>query len=171
MALSLSPILPDYLDKMCFTLSVILDWRQTVTSQFVYSPRLFRAKVCCHYSVLFSLNYLDKSRPPQSRILPRLFRQSKLAIKYIHLCAGKTFTSERKHGSLWPSGEVSVLGQKNSRFKIHRVWGLLHVKSYEVAKRPTIGVVCKFGEELPVQVSSSSSDHGSKLRIRPKISL
>ncbi|GBM32202.1 hypothetical protein AVEN_131594-1 [Araneus ventricosus] len=47
--------------------------------------------------------------------------------------------------------------------KIRRVWGLLHAKSYVVAKRPPVGVAWKFGEEVPAQVSSSSSDHGSKL--------
>ncbi|GBM65210.1 hypothetical protein AVEN_82384-1 [Araneus ventricosus] len=31
-------------------------------------------------------------------------------------------------------------------------------------KRPPVGVVQKFGEGVPDQVSSSSSDHGSKLR-------
>ncbi|GBL77177.1 hypothetical protein AVEN_12800-1 [Araneus ventricosus] len=48
--------------------------------------------------------------------------------------------------------------------KIRRVWGLLHVKSYVLAKRPPVGVVRKFGEGVPAQVSSSSSDLGSKLR-------
>ncbi|GBM30764.1 hypothetical protein AVEN_30585-1 [Araneus ventricosus] len=48
--------------------------------------------------------------------------------------------------------------------KIRRVWGPFHAKSYVVAKRPPIGVARKFGEGVPVQVSSSSSDHGSKLR-------
>ncbi|GBM47865.1 hypothetical protein AVEN_91848-1 [Araneus ventricosus] len=48
--------------------------------------------------------------------------------------------------------------------KIRRVWGLLHAKSYVVAKRPPVGVAWKFGEGVPAQVSSSSSDHGSKLQ-------
>ncbi|GBN57044.1 hypothetical protein AVEN_44338-1 [Araneus ventricosus] len=30
--------------------------------------------------------------------------------------------------------------------KIRRVWGLLHAKSYVVAKRPPVGVARKFGE-------------------------
>ncbi|GBO38926.1 hypothetical protein AVEN_240257-1 [Araneus ventricosus] len=38
------------------------------------------------------------------------------------------------------------------------------VVSYVVAKRSSAGVVQKFGEEVPAQVSSSSSDRGSKLR-------
>ncbi|GBM92968.1 hypothetical protein AVEN_203924-1 [Araneus ventricosus] len=41
---------------------------------------------------------------------------------------------------------------------------LLHAKSYVVAKRPTVGVAWKFGEGVPAQASSSSSDCGSKLR-------
>ncbi|GBN51751.1 hypothetical protein AVEN_55025-1 [Araneus ventricosus] len=45
-----------------------------------------------------------------------------------------------------------------------RVWGLLHAKSYVVAKCPPIGVAQKFGEGVPAQVSSLSSDCGSKLR-------
>ncbi|GBN03506.1 hypothetical protein AVEN_116548-1 [Araneus ventricosus] len=48
--------------------------------------------------------------------------------------------------------------------KIRRVWGPLYAKSYVVAKRPPVGVAWKFGEKVPAQVSSSSSDHGSKLR-------
>ncbi|GBM45030.1 hypothetical protein AVEN_98880-1 [Araneus ventricosus] len=48
--------------------------------------------------------------------------------------------------------------------KIRRVWGLLHVKSYVVAKRPPVGVACKFGKGVLAQVSSSSSGRRSKLR-------
>ncbi|GBN99745.1 hypothetical protein AVEN_45548-1 [Araneus ventricosus] len=48
--------------------------------------------------------------------------------------------------------------------KIRRVWGLLRAKSYVAAKRPPVGVVRNFGEGVPAQVSSSSSDRGSKLR-------
>ncbi|GBM79301.1 hypothetical protein AVEN_9937-1 [Araneus ventricosus] len=48
--------------------------------------------------------------------------------------------------------------------RLRRVWGLLHAKSYVVAKCLSVGVVWKFGEGVPAQVSSSSSDGGSKLR-------
>ncbi|GBM17255.1 hypothetical protein AVEN_223794-1 [Araneus ventricosus] len=48
--------------------------------------------------------------------------------------------------------------------KIRRVWDLLHAKSYVVAKRPPVGVAWKFSEGVPAQVSSSSSDRGSKLQ-------
>ncbi|GBN88372.1 hypothetical protein AVEN_107255-1 [Araneus ventricosus] len=47
------------------------------------------------------------------------------------------------------------------QLKIHRVWCLLHVKSYVVAKRPPAGVVRKFGQGVLAQISSSSSDRGS----------
>ncbi|GBM65278.1 hypothetical protein AVEN_193812-1 [Araneus ventricosus] len=40
--------------------------------------------------------------------------------------------------------------------KIRRVWGLLHAKSYIVAKRPPVGVARKFGEG------------GCQLRCRPR---
>ncbi|GBM53120.1 hypothetical protein AVEN_130773-1 [Araneus ventricosus] len=69
-----------------------------------------------------------------------------------------------------PSGKVSALGPEGFHvrnpvpLKIRRVWGLLHVKSYVVVKRPPVGVAWKFGEGVPVQVSSSSSECGSKLR-------
>ncbi|GBN35364.1 hypothetical protein AVEN_225762-1 [Araneus ventricosus] len=57
--------------------------------------------------------------------------------------------------------------------KIHRVWGPLHAKSYVVAKRPPVGVTWKFGEGVPTQVSSKTSDRGSKLRVpsqnRPRV--
>ncbi|GBL96939.1 hypothetical protein AVEN_182519-1 [Araneus ventricosus] len=39
---------------------------------------------------------------------------------------------------------------------------LLHAKSYVVAKRPPVGVARKFGEGMPAQVSSSSTDRASK---------
>ncbi|GBM26307.1 hypothetical protein AVEN_66538-1 [Araneus ventricosus] len=42
--------------------------------------------------------------------------------------------------------------------KIRRVLGLLHVKTYVKVKRPSAGVVRKFGEGVSAQVSSSSSD-------------
>ncbi|GBM09798.1 hypothetical protein AVEN_234637-1 [Araneus ventricosus] len=52
----------------------------------------------------------------------------------------------------------------STSYLIRCIWGLLHAKSYIVAKRPPVGVAWKFGEGVPAQVSSSSSDHGSKLR-------
>ncbi|GBM83336.1 hypothetical protein AVEN_101099-1 [Araneus ventricosus] len=76
-----------------------------------------------------------------------------------------------------PSGKVSALGPEGSMvrnpipLKIRRVWGLLHAKSYAVAKRPPVGVVRKFGDGVRAHVLSSSSDRGSKLRVRPKIAL
>ncbi|GBL53082.1 hypothetical protein AVEN_267692-1 [Araneus ventricosus] len=42
--------------------------------------------------------------------------------------------------------------------------GPVSLKSYSVAKRPPAGVVRKFGKGVPAQLSSSSSEHGSKLR-------
>ncbi|GBM34897.1 hypothetical protein AVEN_41448-1 [Araneus ventricosus] len=67
----------------------------------------------------------------------------------------------------WPSGKVGTGGSQARNpipSKIRLVWGLLHSKSYVVAKRPPAGVARKFGEGMPAQVSSSSSDRGSKLR-------
>ncbi|GBN26951.1 hypothetical protein AVEN_207964-1 [Araneus ventricosus] len=49
--------------------------------------------------------------------------------------------------------------------KICLVLGLLHLKSYLVAKHSPAGVVGKFVERVPAEVSSSSSDHGAKLRV------
>ncbi|GBN06566.1 hypothetical protein AVEN_9294-1 [Araneus ventricosus] len=58
---------------------------------------------------------------------------------------------------------------------MRRVCALLHAKSYVVDKRPSFGVVRKFEEGVPAQVSSSSSDRGSKLespsQIRPRVAL
>ncbi|GBN39996.1 hypothetical protein AVEN_140109-1 [Araneus ventricosus] len=67
----------------------------------------------------------------------------------------------------WPSGKVPALGLRVRNpipLKIRRVWGQLHVKSYVVAKHPPVGVTWKFGEVVPAQVLSSSTDRGSKLR-------
>ncbi|GBM90873.1 hypothetical protein AVEN_182874-1 [Araneus ventricosus] len=41
----------------------------------------------------------------------------------------------------------------------HRVWGLLHTKSYIVAKRPPSGVIQNVAEGAP-----ASPDRGSKLQ-------
>ncbi|GBM77934.1 hypothetical protein AVEN_35304-1 [Araneus ventricosus] len=57
-----------------------------------------------------------------------------------------------------------VPGSKPDSTEDPPVWALLHVKSYLVAKRPPVGVAWKFGEGMSAHVSSSSSDHGSKLR-------
>ncbi|GBN99027.1 hypothetical protein AVEN_268339-1 [Araneus ventricosus] len=48
--------------------------------------------------------------------------------------------------------------------KIRSVMGLLPAKSYIATKLPPVGVAWKFGEGVPSQVSSSSSDCVSKLR-------
>ncbi|GBM55587.1 hypothetical protein AVEN_74542-1 [Araneus ventricosus] len=93
-----------------------------------------------------------------------------------HRCRAYTGCSERSFTNFklflkelrWPSGKVSILrhGELQARnpipLKLRGVWGLLHAKSYVVAKRPPVGVVRKFGEEAPAQVSSSSSDCFSK---------
>ncbi|GBN14047.1 hypothetical protein AVEN_32225-1 [Araneus ventricosus] len=42
---------------------------------------------------------------------------------------------------------------------------LLHAKSYVVANRPPVGVAWKLGERVPPQVSSLSSDRGSKIAL------
>ncbi|GBL75089.1 hypothetical protein AVEN_243863-1 [Araneus ventricosus] len=73
----------------------------------------------------------------------------------------------KQNRSRWPSGMVSALGSKGFQVrnpilpKIRHVLGLLYFKSY-VARLPAV-VVRKFGEGA-AQVSSSSSDRGSKLR-------
>ncbi|GBL87168.1 hypothetical protein AVEN_270461-1 [Araneus ventricosus] len=70
----------------------------------------------------------------------------------------------------WPSDRVSAWDRRAFKFggigippKIRRVRGLPHAKPYVVAKCPPAGVAWKFGEGVPDQVASSSSDHGSKL--------
>ncbi|GBN41229.1 hypothetical protein AVEN_53994-1 [Araneus ventricosus] len=50
------------------------------------------------------------------------------------------------------------------QLKIRRALGLMHFKSYIGVKRPPTSVVRRFGEGVPDQVSSSSSDRDSKLR-------
>ncbi|GBM00983.1 hypothetical protein AVEN_55499-1 [Araneus ventricosus] len=54
-------------------------------------------------------------------------------------------------------------GPKPDSTEDQRAWGPLHAKSYAVAKRPPVSVAWKLGEGVPAQVSSSSSDSGSKL--------
>ncbi|GBM23697.1 hypothetical protein AVEN_257614-1 [Araneus ventricosus] len=57
-----------------------------------------------------------------------------------------------------------VPGSKPDSTEDPSCMGLLHAKSYIVAKRPPVGMAWKFGEGAPAQVSSSSADRGSKLR-------
>ncbi|GBN94213.1 hypothetical protein AVEN_116142-1 [Araneus ventricosus] len=60
-----------------------------------------------------------------------------------------------------------VPGSKLDSTEDHRhVWGLLHIKSCVVAKRPPVGLVWKLGEGVSAQVSSS--DRISKLRGPPQ---
>ncbi|GBM85466.1 hypothetical protein AVEN_215277-1 [Araneus ventricosus] len=57
-----------------------------------------------------------------------------------------------------------VPGSKPDSTEDTPLWGMLHVKSYVVAKHPPVGVVRKVGGGSPGQGLSSSSDRGSKLR-------
>ncbi|GFW01146.1 hypothetical protein TNCV_1763841 [Trichonephila clavipes] len=50
-----------------------------------------------------------------------------------------------------------------TELKTHRVEDLMHVKPVET-RNPPYGVVWKFKEEVPAQVSTSLLDRGSKLR-------
>ncbi|GBL93899.1 hypothetical protein AVEN_153655-1 [Araneus ventricosus] len=69
-------------------------------------------------------------------------------------------------GPQWPSGKVLVSGPEGFRpqTRLHRR-SAVPVASDVVTKYPPAGVVVrKFGEGVPAQVPSSSSDRGSKLR-------
>ncbi|GBN54850.1 hypothetical protein AVEN_176976-1 [Araneus ventricosus] len=68
-----------------------------------------------------------------------------------------------KGGSWWPSGKILAPGSKPNSTEDLPCLGLLHVKSYIVVKRPPIDVVRKFGKGVPVRVSSSLPEPGSKL--------
>ncbi|GBL95937.1 hypothetical protein AVEN_221025-1, partial [Araneus ventricosus] len=70
-------------------------------------------------------------------------------------------------GPLWPTGNLGTGGSQVRNpipLKIRRASGLLHAKSYVVAKHPPVGVAQKFGERVPARMSSSLSDRCSKLR-------
>ncbi|GBL88461.1 hypothetical protein AVEN_159060-1 [Araneus ventricosus] len=71
-------------------------------------------------------------------------------------------------GTRWLSGKVLALRPQVSKPDSTEdppcMRAPLHAKSYVGDKRPPAGVVWKFGEGVPAQVSSSSSDSGSKLR-------
>ncbi|GBO04806.1 hypothetical protein AVEN_217623-1 [Araneus ventricosus] len=59
----------------------------------------------------------------------------------------------------------SLLWGRRIPLKIRRASGLLNVKSYVGGtKYPVVGVVRKFGWEVPCQVSSTLLGRGSKLR-------
>ncbi|GBN46840.1 hypothetical protein AVEN_269686-1 [Araneus ventricosus] len=55
--------------------------------------------------------------------------------------------------------------------KASRARGLLHAKSYVVAKRPLSGVVRKFGEKGASRGAVSSSSVVQTYEVRPKIAL
>ncbi|GBM92980.1 hypothetical protein AVEN_190073-1 [Araneus ventricosus] len=81
------------------------------------------------------------------------------------VCPYLAALSTRSERPRWPRGKVSTVGSQAPNPippKIRHAWGLLHAKSYVVAKRPPVGVAWKFGEGVPAQVSSLSSDRGSK---------
>ncbi|GBM55794.1 hypothetical protein AVEN_109237-1 [Araneus ventricosus] len=69
-----------------------------------------------------------------------------------------------------PSGKVAGLGPEGSRFetRFHRrsvlYWACCTLNHRHGSTRATAGVVRKFGEGVPAQVSFSSSGLGSKLR-------
>ncbi|GBL90557.1 hypothetical protein AVEN_179468-1 [Araneus ventricosus] len=95
------------------------------------------------------------------------------AKKYIYL--GLTSSSSVQQGKRrprWPSCKVSALGPEGFQvrnpilLKIRHVLGLLHVKSYvrEPSVLPLVWCGSSEKEGVPAQVSSSSSDQGSKLR-------
>ncbi|GBN01326.1 hypothetical protein AVEN_24144-1 [Araneus ventricosus] len=72
-------------------------------------------------------------------------------------------------GPRWPCGKIPAAGPESPRLetRFHRrsgvYAGLLHVKSYVIAKRSPASVTRKLGEEgMPAQTSSSSPDRGSK---------
>ncbi|GBN26701.1 hypothetical protein AVEN_174784-1 [Araneus ventricosus] len=75
----------------------------------------------------------------------------------------------------WPSGKVLALEQEGSiletRCKFAVNGGLLHFKPYVVSQTSSAGVVQTVGEGMQTQVSSTSSDRGSKLRNPSKNSL
>ncbi|GBM08332.1 hypothetical protein AVEN_101455-1 [Araneus ventricosus] len=69
----------------------------------------------------------------------------------------------------WANGKVSALQPEGSRLetRFHRrsvvFWASCTLNLTSCVKRPPSGVVRKSGEGKPAQVSSSSSDCGSKL--------
>ncbi|GBL72126.1 hypothetical protein AVEN_115130-1 [Araneus ventricosus] len=76
------------------------------------------------------------------------------------------WNSKQANRPRWPSLGFGAGGfhvRDPLPLKTRRVWGLVHVKSYIVVKRPPVGMAWKFGEGVPAQVSFSSSDRGSKL--------
>ncbi|GBM66513.1 hypothetical protein AVEN_252276-1 [Araneus ventricosus] len=70
----------------------------------------------------------------------------------------------------WPSGKLSASEPEGSRFETQfhcrsvMYWACGTLNHRSRVKRPPVGVVRKFGEGMPAQVSSSTSDRGSKLR-------
>ncbi|GBL81699.1 hypothetical protein AVEN_93477-1 [Araneus ventricosus] len=53
--------------------------------------------------------------------------------------------------------------------KTHRVWGLLYVKSYLVAKRPPAGVMRKAGEVIQLRRRPRHLIAVQNYKVRPKI--
>ncbi|GBM37110.1 hypothetical protein AVEN_103213-1 [Araneus ventricosus] len=70
----------------------------------------------------------------------------------------------------WPSGKVPASELEGFRFgtlvhcKYVVYWAGCTLNHTYGVKCPPAGVMRKFGEGMPAQVSSSSSDRGSKLR-------
>ncbi|GBO25007.1 hypothetical protein AVEN_124976-1 [Araneus ventricosus] len=88
-----------------------------------------------------------------------------LNYNYMYHSSTQHSTIPQNGRPLWASGKVMALGAegfevRNSPLKIplkiSLAWGMLHAKSYVVAKRSPVGVAWKFGKEA----SYSSSDRG-----------
>ncbi|GBM87223.1 hypothetical protein AVEN_129738-1 [Araneus ventricosus] len=78
-------------------------------------------------------------------------------------------------GPRWPSGKASASGRRDPDSKPDCtedppcMWACCTLNNSEVAKRPPACMLRRFGEMVPAQVSSSSSDNGSKLRTKVSI--
>ncbi|GBM69472.1 hypothetical protein AVEN_168314-1 [Araneus ventricosus] len=77
-------------------------------------------------------------------------------------------------GPRWPSGKASASGRRGPDSKPDCtedppcMWACCMLNNSEVAKRPPACMLRRFGEMVPAQVSSLSSDNGSKLRGPPQ---
>ncbi|GBO00885.1 hypothetical protein AVEN_93024-1 [Araneus ventricosus] len=146
--------------------SVDLWWRDVEnTSKYPLLSRVAFALLTCFHEpkVESSFSIMNNVIPPGSNRLNVLTFN---AMQCINVFGGRSGLVVR----CW-IGARELQVRNPVPLKIHHVWNLLHAKTYVGVKRPSAGVMWKFGDGVPAQVLSLSCDRNSNYKVRPEIVL
>ncbi|GBN62128.1 hypothetical protein AVEN_188457-1 [Araneus ventricosus] len=119
---------------------VVTKWRRNFkTAELIFMVKVDKDASLSLVKILFS----DLTKWFERETQVTSFSRLETGLGGQHFC-----NNEELQGSL-PSMKIGTGGSQVRNpipLKIRRVWGLLHAKSYVVAKRPPVGVAWKFGE-------------------------